>query len=187
MKKGISSIWIILIVVIILIVLAGGYFLFFYKSLSCAKEGQQMRDDGPNGYFSPRCCEGLNPMYNVGFKGNCSAPSLPGDIAICSNCGNGICNSETNEDKCNCPEDCAAKLECVGEGETFGGWTAELDYCCEGLNSTYQGYFAGDDGKCIVGADFESMCTKCGNGVCGSGENKCNCYADCTEDWLLIK
>jgi hypothetical protein len=182
MKKGMSGLVMGVIILGVLIVLAGGYFLFFNHSEGkvsiCAKEGETTGAQG----MPEECCAGLTGIAEVGYQGNCSLPSPTGGLLVCSNCGDGICNFETIEDKCNCPADCIGGPECVGEGETFGGYTAEPDYrtCCEGLNMTYQGYSLGDDGKCIMMVDDASMCTKCGDGVCGPGENKCNCPADCS-------
>ncbi len=68
-----------------------------------------------------RCCEGLSeiipgrllqPCDQEGPKGaicedGCTIipPTLPG-LVQCAPCGNGICEPEYGENKCNCPEDC---------------------------------------------------------------------------------
>ena len=53
------------------------------------------------------CCSGLTPMggWPGGYQGKCSL-SAPGGLAICSDCGNNICDTEFNENVCNCPKDC---------------------------------------------------------------------------------
>ena len=52
------------------------------------------------------CCEGLIEISLSGIDegtGECVAATCG---SICSPCGNGICNSGADENKCNCPEDC---------------------------------------------------------------------------------
>ncbi len=70
----------------------------------CAAEGEPIGAEGmPNS-----CCQGLTPMggWPGGYEGNCTPPPPPTGPSICSNCGNGICETETGENKCNCPQDC---------------------------------------------------------------------------------
>lgn len=59
------------------------------------------------------CCEGFSEMWNTCPENDCecenSYPSL-GGLGICSNCGNGICERNNNENHCNCPEDCDVPL-----------------------------------------------------------------------------
>jgi hypothetical protein len=85
-------------------------------------------------------------------------------------CGDGQCG--TDEDKCNCPADCT------------GGCTG----CCSGTQCK-AGTSIGECGKsgvaCVVcsgGKTCQSQvcAVKCGDGQCGTGEDKCNCPADCT-------
>ncbi len=61
---------------------------------------------------------------------------------------------------------------CSGEGEFAG----RKEGCCPGLVAI--GCEASDkSGECLeCGSGF--VCTRCGDGVCGPGENKCNCV-DC--------
>lgn len=51
------------------------------------------------------CCEGLVevPSMGVTADGICTSPTPCG--GVCRPCGNGVCDS--NENKCNCPEDCS--------------------------------------------------------------------------------
>lgn len=109
---------IILIIILILILIIGIVFIFLTKkstiknnnfinniesSLPCAKEGERVRASGAG--FPKNCCSNLKAMY--GYKQeDCNTPEIPGDIGICSNCGNNICEAQNNENKCNCPEDC---------------------------------------------------------------------------------
>lgn len=65
---------------------------------------------------------------------------------------------------------------CKKEGETIG--PQEQIYCCPGLNkmSNPAGYNS-DCSSAATGNGF--VCTRCGDGVCGNGESKCNCPLDC--------
>lgn len=66
--------------------------------------------------------------------------------------------------------------ECLSEGET-GPVVPDAPQCCEGLAPV--GCDAPNaEGACepCVGA---FVCVRCGDGVCGSGENPCNCPDDC--------
>jgi len=54
------------------------------------------------------CCDGLKSVSGPDIKDfdeNCN-PTSTGGLQICSNCGNKICDPETWENICNCPEDC---------------------------------------------------------------------------------
>jgi len=87
-------------------------FEFSDSSLECAREGESPTYlDLTTGKKNPKgkqCCSGLReimvkaPEASV-KRGVC--PGFQGTPDICSQCGNGICNS-TYEDICNCPEDC---------------------------------------------------------------------------------
>ena len=78
-----------------------------------------------------------------------------------------------------CQEVCE-KAECAGEGEMISIMPdpeAKRYLCCEGLKQG--GVFSDDgDGKCYPMMDV-AVCINCPNGICGSGENKCNCPDDC--------
>ncbi len=66
---------------------------------------------------------------------------------------------------------------CIGEGQSVGIYPGAA-MCCSGL-SLISCSSPGVGGACspCVGA---SICANCGNGVCGPGENKCNCPQDCS-------
>ncbi len=139
------------------------------KNIDCAREGEK------NYFGEPSCCEGLVQIPNAApMREGCIA--RPDGSGYCTRCRDGICKSPEN--KCNCPEDCPSN--CAGEGESVPVVPGAPE-CCEGL--TKIGCEKPDNnGICptepCVGA---SICAKCGNGVCGHGENKCNCPKDCEE------
>jgi len=69
---------------------------------------------------------------------------------------------------------CVKDATCTPEGKVnyFGS-----PACCNGLTSVTNATPSGD--LCAATNNGASVCTKCGNGICGLGENKCNCPADC--------
>lgn len=68
----------------------------------CAKEGERIRF-GDN-TLPATCCGNLKALNLSYFPETCEQGI--GDILGCSKCGDGICNPQTFENKCNCPEDC---------------------------------------------------------------------------------
>ena len=78
---------------------------------------------------------------------------------------------------CNRSEQCCLPVgPCIaegGEGNRFQG-----DQCCEGLASIGN-LFMDETGQCTGASDGSFICAKCGNGICGPGENECNCARDC--------
>jgi len=65
---------------------------------------------------------------------------------------------------------------CVGEGKTGSGW--ENERCCLGLSSHGQSLGKTRDGTCIAILDASFICTNCGDGICGPGEEECTCEED---------
>jgi len=57
-----------------------------------------------------KCCGGLKSIFGSELPdGRCwctEKDNFCGGAPICAPCGNGICESEYKEDRCNCPEDC---------------------------------------------------------------------------------
>ncbi len=88
-------------------------------------------------------------------------------------CGDGQCTYP--EDKYNCPADCGPPI-CITEGNTG---TSGEDECCEGLSQIDDCYGSGQACSCAID---RFVCTYCGNGECGLGENQCNCPEDCRPD-----
>lgn len=69
---------------------------------------------------------------------------------------------------------------CVGEGAEYDA-RFPCVLCCEELAGV-SAYFPADDGlTCTEGVPSAKVCTRCGDGACGVGENWCNCSADCTQ------
>ncbi len=73
---------------------------------------------------------------------------------------------------------------CLKEGETSPVYQGDFTIpdCCSGLSQITAPYSWDNDSTCpseklTIPSDI--VCTYCGNGVCGTGENQCNCPADC--------
>jgi cysteine-rich repeat protein len=105
-------------------------------------------------------------------------------------CGDGLCMTvedtsctrcDGTNDSCDescyaCPEDCGIPSACIEEGKEGSGLTN--DACCEDLISVSNAQ-RDSEGDCAVNEDGSFLCTLCGDGVCGLGENACNCPHDC--------
>jgi len=70
---------------------------------------------------------------------------------------------------------------CIGEGEE--GSRFNNDICCSGLSKIDNSRKAGD--TCVAPSDGSFVCSYCGNGICGRGENECNCKIDCKENTII--
>jgi len=71
--------------------------------------------------------------------------------------------------------------KCIPEGGTL--FPNDGNKCCVGLFPRWN-YEMQEDGSCksISGSSgHQLICVKCGNGVCGEGENGCNCPKDCKD------
>jgi len=71
--------------------------------------------------------------------------------------------------------------KCIPEGGTL--FPNDGNKCCVGLSPRWN-YEIQEDGSCksISGSSgHQLICVKCGNGVCGEGENGCNCPKDCKD------
>lgn len=69
----------------------------------------------------------------------------------------------------------SSSVACIQEGKT-GPVIQFPPSCCTGLKKISVAVANGD--MCIMNAG-SFLCTKCGDGKCGTGENACNCPADC--------
>jgi hypothetical protein len=148
--------------------------------VTCAGEGQTAGGGlVPYGTVGLKCCAGLTPMdQNIGVKADGACGNVGADMSpICTKCGNGVCGQ--GENKCNCPADCKS-TGCATEGQGIYSFDTATQ-CCSGLKKVSSSA-ANDYPTCsnIPVADvYSHYCIKCGDGICGTRENKCNCSADC--------
>ena len=127
-----------------------------YTGIDIIPSCMDMDGDGFGNPASSLClypdldCDDMNPEVH------------PGALEVCDGLDNN-CNELIDEDCC-IPEG--------GEGPVIPGGPE----CCPGLAAIAK-YFI-EDGMCIpmVGV---FVCTSCGDGVCGPGEDVCNCSIDC--------
>ena len=115
----------ILIGLVLVVVIAGFWFI-----LKCVDAGGEI---SPIEYdLGIRCCSGLNRIHTSRYihpcdtpgeyacdENSCSIPPPTSDKSPwwqCTPCGNGICETEYGENRCNCPEDCKdLKTKCCIE------------------------------------------------------------------------
>ena len=149
---------------------------------NCANVGETINTPLSTDRKGPTaCCAGLTPddgYMKSDAQGDCPKPiphPLPA-MEICIKCGDGVCGS--GENKCNCPQDCGEKnrTNCAGEGEN-----AMVYGCCPGLVRVMNSWVIDENGVCQGFNMPTAICTKCGDRVCGKGENKCNCPSDCVQ------
>ncbi|MDD5026753.1 MAG: hypothetical protein PHH13_05285 [Candidatus Peribacteraceae bacterium] len=126
----------------------------------------------------------------------------------CSLCGNGSLDAGEECDDANvngddgCDENCQLEPgfacvtpaqpcepviptlvdSCVKEGD-YGPVIQNAPTCCVGLTQISNA-IPGRDNQCIMSLG-SFLCAKCGDGLCGAGENRCNCKADCPMECLL--
>jgi hypothetical protein len=150
-----------------------------FPDQGCAKEGETAGHyvDDP-----PQCCPGLAKIVDEprpDGRGGCGL--TPAGFMICVKCGDGTCG--IGENYCNCPKDCAnSETDCVKEGERIRGNGENSGMkCCAGLAEVFDQWEIDPAGKCLSLDNYGYYCLKCGNGLCGAGENKCNCPQDCKE------
>lgn len=75
-----------------------------------------------------------------------------------------------------CLQEGQASYRCTGSSGVCTGAVYPTQYCCSGLSKVSYSYLNANN-QCYTGEGF--TCTYCGNGVCGKGENQCNCPTDC--------
>ncbi len=123
---------------------------------------------------APDCCQGLvevgcsEPDPSTGVCTACAGATY------CTACGDGTCGLGENE--CRCPDDCPT-TSCTPEGDSHAVVPGAPD-CCHGLVEVGCSEPDPNTGVCM-GCAGATYCTACGDGICGLGENKCRCPADC--------
>ncbi len=96
-------------------------------------------------------------------------------------CGDGICDPDETVN--NCPGDC----DCATEGGVtiMGDPTQTINSCCDTIssvdNQTKLQPINHSQPPCDGPQVGAMICTFCGDGQCGTGENICNCPQDCPE------
>ena len=125
------------------------------------------------GYVGKSTRAKLNKLY-----GCATQPVVcPADVKLCPD-GSYVARVAPSCEFAQCPT-----LNCLKEGEIGQPTAALAKECCSGLKSVNQ--INVYDTSCNLTPEaqiahrLDYVCTACGNGVCGLGENKCNCPSDC--------
>lgn len=120
------------------------------------------------------CAEDGERRSTIAGLLECCGKSVPVNDFYCADCGNGTCT--LGENKSNCPTDCYDdSMTCLSEGETYPA-SSDINKCCGNLTNVKNTCFDS-------GLSTYWTCTKCGDNICGFGEDKYNCPTDC----LVIK
>jgi hypothetical protein len=143
--------------------------------------------------YQDHCCSCME-RYSYECLNDSDCASMYGDGYYCdsgfcysteSYCGDGVCDIDETTD--NCSEDCkiSTPTECIQEGKTgyidLSKKPENLSYnCCQGLYPISTSTLT-SEGLCasVVGGGYKCTTTECGNNICETGENKCNCLNDC--------
>jgi len=115
-----------------------------------------------------------------------SVSPCPADAKLCPD-GSYVARTGLNCEFAQCPESTGGN--CAKEGEQFSVVYADQypEKCCSGLTEWSSGI---DTRVSVEGECFETgllagipvgTCINCGNGICESIKNACNCPADCPE------
>jgi hypothetical protein len=81
-------------------------FNFAVAAPKCSNEGQMA---GGSTIDAMTCCEGLiyaDKFIHEHIKNGCNQFPPPGSWGSCIKCGDGKCDNQNYENKCNCPKDC---------------------------------------------------------------------------------
>jgi C1A family cysteine protease len=141
-------------------------------------------------------CTGLGQveMYRCDDYIVCDMDSYPLGDAQCQRDGSNVCCLRTSPPACEdlggtCTEfNCGTPLngECYEGGECCqtdsicrdenSACSVSSASCCDGLTAVSDASLV--NGQCLF-LQCGTICLPCGNGVCDSGENSCNCPGDC--------
>jgi hypothetical protein len=128
--------------------------------------------------ISGTCPEGSTNCFN-GMIQQCNSGSWT-QIQDCG--GTGYCDTKGLVGQC------TTLTSCANEGKQFSAVYKDQypEHCCEGLTEWNSGMDTSEvvDGECVQHPDRVKgspvgTCIKCGDGVCGTSENVCNCPQDC--------
>jgi hypothetical protein len=120
------------------------------------------------GYVGNSTRAKLNKIYGCG--GNDKPKACPADAKQCPD-GSYVSRTGSSCEFAQCPS-----TSCVGEGWNILRQGSQA--CCAGFSQISRATVSGTTCTQAVVDPFD-ICAACGNGVCGTGENSCNCPSDC--------
>jgi hypothetical protein len=149
----------------------------YVKNVSCAVAG------GREG-IGVVCCEGFLPLENIVLNSSGDCHVLVGGYSICSDCGDGVCDSWEN--KCNCELDCGVCREDAKICDD--GSVLERDPALGCEFPACSGESSAGTCKDLCG-DGECQKIVCQGSECPCAENSESCAIDCSgmsvEKWGL--
>jgi len=89
--------------------------------------------------------------------------------------GDAVFSRENSAETTDVEEDSDLNIACGKEGEVFASENPE---CCDGLVAVPNSE-PDEKGNCGMAMFPSSVCVMCYDGICGTGENTCNCPEDC--------
>lgn len=115
-----------------------------------------------NEQVSFNCDDGID--NDCDGETDCADSDCDADPVCAAVCGNSTC--DPGENSCNCEADCGAPA---------ASETGDTD-CADGLDNDCDGDTDCDDSECSAATPCNPYC---GDSKCNTGENPCNCSADC--------
>ena len=135
-------------------------------------------DADQDGFCPPADCDDMSAAINPGMQE--IADEIDND-----------CDGQIDEgiDQCNSDVDCAQgetcvnglcrAAECVPAGGEYDMFENPDAQCCPGLTAVSQAGLV--DGECVPIPCGCFVCVRCGDGICGPGEDLCSCAQDCDD------
>lgn len=118
---------------------------------------------------------GLDGADDARFEpGDCTHPDWPGHRICCGRAG--------EQQGVDCVPPALVDHPCSAEGEQQD--VKAYTICCRGLTAISRARLDDAGVACVqqLHVDPTRLCTRCGDGTCGRGENRCNCPQDCAVD-----
>lgn len=168
--------WLIITLIVLVLILLGTTGFLAYQNLQLKRQVLQTE-------LTPRpvpiTTEAPSPSPNPAKKGDCESNNQCPSGYYCEMRSDFL---DIESPGTNIYGKCVKKsATCAKEGGNTN-WVQGIS-CCEGLTSIPHSFQTSDSSspKCITsrGGPSGGVCTKCGNKICGIGENICNCPEDC--------
>ena len=150
------------------------------ECVDCTAEGKTFPSD------LGACCAGLKAISTAkpDSDGNCPSDQ-PVGASLCTNCGNGTCEADKGENKCNCPDDCKAANPNCGDGTCDANAGEDCNSCPDDC-ACQNGQVCTAEGKCVdcttEGNTFAVGMGKCCTGLKAISTAKPDSDGNCPSD-----